>query len=91
LCYEKPRYEGRSQCWGSNTDISDLSFANWKDKISSVRVFGHAKAVGYKDTEFRGERIIIDHDVSDLSDLAIRNAGNWNHEIRSIAVQLEDR
>ncbi len=87
--YEKTRFEGRYQCWASNTDISDLSFANWKDKISSIRVFGHARLVGYKDTEFRGERITIDHDVSDLSDIPMRTAGNWNDEIRSLAVQLE--
>src|SRR3989442_15316299 len=87
--YEKPGFEGRSQCWSANTDISDLSFANWKEKIASVRVFGHARLVGYKDTEFRGDRIIIDHDALDLGNLPMARAGNWNHEIRSLAVQLE--
>jgi hypothetical protein len=86
--YEKPKYEGRFQCWASRTDISDLGFANWKEKISSVRVFGHARLVGYKDTQFHGERIIIDHDIADLSESAMRTAGNWNHEIRSLEVQL---
>src|ERR1051326_2019179 len=52
--YEKPKYEGRFQCWASGTDISDLSFSNWRDKISSVRVFGHARLVGYKDAAFHG-------------------------------------
>jgi hypothetical protein len=87
--YEKPGFEGRSQCWSANTDISDLSFANWKDKIASVRVFGHARLVGYKDTEFHGDRIVIDHDAADLGTLPMARAGNWNHEIRSLAVQLE--
>jgi len=87
--YEKPGFEGRSQCWSANTDISDLSFGDWKDKISSVRVFGHARLVGYKDTDFHGDRIIIDHDILDLSTLPMPRAGNWNHVIRSVAIQLE--
>jgi hypothetical protein len=87
--YEKPGFEGRFQCWAANTDISDLSFADWNDKISSVRVFGDTRLVGYKDTEFRGDRIIIAHDVTDLSTLPMARAGNWNHEIRSLAVQVE--
>jgi hypothetical protein len=86
--YEKPGFEGRSQCWAANTEISDLSFGDWKDRISSVRVFGDARLVGYKDTDFRGDRIIIDHDISDLSALPMARVGNWNHEIRSLAVQL---
>lgn len=87
--YERPSFQGRSQCWSANTDISDLSFADWKDKISSVRVFGHARLVGYKDADFHGDRLIIDHDVSDLGNLPMARVGNWNHEIRSMAVQLE--
>ena len=87
--YEKPNFEGRFQCWSTNTDISDLSSADWKDKIGSVRVFGHARLLGYKDSEFRGDRIIIDHDVEDLSTLPMARGGNWNHEIRSLAVQSE--
>ena len=87
--YEKAAFEGRSQCWSTNTDISDLSFADWKDKISSVRVFGHARLVGYKDTDFHGDRIVIDHDVADLGTLPMARAGNWNDEIRSMAVQLQ--
>ena len=87
--YERPGFEGRAQCWSANTDISDLSLADWKDKISSVRVFGHARLVGYKDTDFHGDRIIINHDVVDLSTLPMARAGNWNHEIRSVTIQLE--
>ena len=86
--YEKPHFEGRTQCWSSNTDIGDLSFGDWKDRISSVRVFGHSRLVGYKDSDFRGERIILDRDVSDLGDIPTRTAGNWNDEIRSMTVEV---
>jgi len=86
--FDKPHFEGRTQCWSANTDISDLSFGDWKDKISSIRVFGHSRVVGYKDADFRGERIILDRDVSDLGDIPMRTAGNWNDEIRSLTVEV---
>ena len=87
--YERPNYEGRFQCWASGTNISDLDAANWRDKIESVRVFGHARLAAYKDAGFHGERVLIDHDVPDLARFTARIAGNWNHEIRSVAIQLE--
>ena len=85
--YERPNYEGRFQCWASGTNISDLAVANWRDKISSVRVFGHARLAAYKNIGFRGERVLIDHDVPFLTAFAPGTAGNWNHEIESIEVQ----
>jgi hypothetical protein len=85
--YERPNYQGRFQCWASGTNVSDLSFANWRDRISSVRVFGHARLAAYKDTSFRGERVLIDHDVPDLAGFAARTVRNRNYEISSVEVQ----
>src|SRR5215813_3959028 len=65
--YDRPGYEGRVQCWSSGTDLSDLNSGNWGDRISSVRVFGHGRLLGFRDPDFRGDRIVVDHDVSDLS------------------------
>ena len=87
--FDRPNFEGRSQCWSADTDISDLSFADWKDKISSVRVFGPARLVAYKDTQFRGERIFIDHDVPNLSEYPMRTSGNWKNEIASLEVRRQ--
>jgi len=85
--YERPHYEGRSQCWTSGTDIADLNSGNWADKISSVRVFGHGRLIGFRDDGFRGDRLVIDHDVTDLGEYRMRSSGNWNHEISSLQVQ----
>jgi hypothetical protein len=85
--YDRPKYEGQVQCWSSGTDISDLNSGNWGDRISSVRVFGNGRLLGFRDTDFRGDRIVVDHDVSDLSDRPMRFSGNWNHEISSLQVQ----
>jgi hypothetical protein len=46
--YEKPNYDGRYQCWASGTAISNLVLSEWDGKISSVRVFGHGRLVGFK-------------------------------------------
>jgi hypothetical protein len=85
--YDRPGYEGRVQCWTSGTDIPDLNSGNWGDKISSIRVFGHGRLLGFRDPDFRGERVVVDHDVPDLSDYPMRVSGNWNHEISSLQVQ----
>ena len=78
--YERPRYEGRFQCWASGTNISDLASADWRDRIGSIRVFGHARMAAYDRTGFRGDRIVIDHDVPDLR-------GDLKHEMFSVEVQ----
>jgi Peptidase inhibitor family I36 len=84
--YERPNFEGRSQCWAAGTSIPDLSLVNWADKISSVRLLGHARLVAYKDNRFDGEHVYIDHDVPNLSDFPLRESGKWNHEISSLEV-----
>ena len=78
--YERPYYEGRFQCWASGTNISDLASADWRDRIGSIRVFGHARMAAYDRTGFRGDRIVIDHDVPDLR-------GDLKHEMFSVEVQ----
>jgi len=85
--YERPDFEGRFQCWASRTEISDLSFGNWRDKISSVRILGHGRVVGYEDKDFRGERVFIDRDARDLTSIPMLESGNWNNEIGSLRVQ----
>jgi hypothetical protein len=85
--YDRPNYEGRRQCWGSGTEISDLSSANWQGKISSIRVFGHGSLVGFRDKDFHGQEVLIDHDISDLSNVPMRFSGSWDHEISSLQVR----
>ena len=85
--YERPNYEGRFQCWTPGTEISDVNFANWRGRISSVRVLGEGRAVAFSNRDFRGDRIYIDRDMPDLSIVPMRESGNWNHEIESIEVR----
>jgi peptidase inhibitor family I36 len=85
--YDRPNYRGRSQCWNAGEDLSNL--AGWGDRISSIRVFGGATALVYRDSGFRGESIMLDRDIPDLSQIPGRAFRNWAGQISSL--QIEDR
>ena len=56
------------------------------DQISSVRIFGRAEVVVYRDIRFNGGSLRLDHSASDLRD------ENWNDRISSMRVQrIEQR
>ena len=98
--YDRPNYEGRSECWNQGQDISDLARqGNWSEQISSIRLFGRSVAMVYQDAGYRGESLTVDRDIPDLA--AIRgtrngngrgrgngkNFRNWNRQISSLQVQ----
>jgi hypothetical protein len=86
--YERKDYEGREQCWNSGVDLSDLARAgNWSDRISSVRIFGRSTVVLYRDIQFRGDRITIDRDTPDLSQVSGNGFSNWDRQVSSLVVQ----
>jgi hypothetical protein len=88
--YDRPDYEGREQCWNADSEVSDLARAgNWSDRISSIRVLGRATAVLYRDIEFRGDRITVDRDIPDLSDLSGQGFRNWNRQASSLVVESD--
>jgi hypothetical protein len=86
--YDRRDFEGREQCWSAGQDIRDLARSgNWSDRISSIRVFGRATAVLFRDIEFRGDRITIDRDVADLSQVSGNGFRNWDRQVSSLVVQ----
>ena len=69
-------------------DVGDLGRSgNWSDRISSIRVFGGAAVVLYRDINFNGESVTIDRDVPDLDQVTARNFRNWNRQASSLAVE----
>jgi len=83
--YERPDFQGRSQCWNAGENLSDLGRAgNWSDKISSIRVFGRTVAVLYRDIGFYGQSITVDRDIADLG-------RGWNRQASSLQVGQEGR
>ena len=88
--YDRPDFHGRSQCWGAGADLRDLATAgNWSDRISSIRIFGRASVVAYRDVGFRGESITIDRDIPNLAQLSARSLRNWDRQISSLQVENE--
>ena len=88
--YDRRDFHGRSECWSAGADLRDLAAAgNWGDRISSIRVLGRAHAVAFRDVGFRGESVIIDRDIPDLTQLSARTLRNWDRQISSL--QIENR
>jgi hypothetical protein len=77
--YDRPNYEGRSDCWNQGQNISDLARqGNWSGQISSIRLFGRTVAVVYQDIGYRGESLTVDRDIPDLAAIRGRGPGNGN-------------
>jgi peptidase inhibitor family I36 len=84
--YQHVNYQGNSQCWDSGDDIRDLRGIGWNDGISSIRTFGRTRVAVYEDADFRGERLVVEQDIPDLTQMAAGNRGNWNDRISSLRV-----
>jgi hypothetical protein len=87
--YERANYQGREDCWTPGDEIVDLRRSGLGDRISSIRVFGAVRAMLYERSGFRGERLVVDRDIPDLS--RVRMGGTlhtWNDQISSL--QIED-
>jgi hypothetical protein len=76
--YDRPNFQGRSQCWSSGVDLRDLGAYGWSDRIQSVRVVGDSRVTAYRDIRFRGQRVVIDRDSSNLA--------AWNRQISSLQI-----
>jgi hypothetical protein len=88
--YDRPNFEGRSQCWTGSEDLSDLGrTGGWSDRIASIRVFGRTRMIVYRDIGFRGASLLIDRDMPDLTQVSGGGIRNWYHQISSM--ELEER
>ncbi len=65
------------------------SLGGYGDDISSIRVFGGARALIYDDRHFSGKRAALGGDVADLRQVPVRGKSGhtWNNRISSVAVQ----
>jgi hypothetical protein len=86
--YDRRNYEGREQCFDLGADVRDLARSgNWSDRIASIRVFGRTSAILYRDIEYRGESLLIDRDIPDLSQVSGNNFRNWDRQASSLVVE----
>jgi hypothetical protein len=65
------------------------SLGDYGDKISSIRVFGHAHATVYDDSMFRGADATTGRDIADLRNWKVvqKPPHTWNNRISAIRVQ----
>jgi hypothetical protein len=91
--YENTRYQGRSECWNAGESAADLTRirSDWNNRISSIRVFGRAGAELYEEVRFRGERLAVDRDIPDLSQVQLNSGrGQGRGQGRGLARGLEN-
>jgi hypothetical protein len=87
--YARPNYQGREECWRAGEDLADLRRrSGFDNQISSVRVFGGARAIFYRNANFRGQNLVVDRDIPDLSRMRMEGNQTWNNQISS--VQIDD-
>jgi hypothetical protein len=85
--YERPNYQGRSQCWNAGEQLNDLARSgSWNNRISSIRVFGRTTAVAYRDIGFGGASFVINRDIPDLAQVSGSGVRNWDHQISSLKI-----
>ncbi|HZT77651.1 MAG TPA: peptidase inhibitor family I36 protein [Vicinamibacterales bacterium] len=81
VCFFEDRdFKGEYFCVGAGEDVSAVP-REMNDKISSIKIFGRAEAIVFRDVRFQGNSSRFGFDVSDL-----RREG-WNDTISSIRVR----
>ena len=78
--YEDIRYGGRYFCTSVGGATAEVPHGT-NDKISSVRIFGNAQVVMFRDVNFRGESNVVVASVADLRQMG------WNDKISSYRVR----
>jgi hypothetical protein len=65
------------------------SLGDYGDKISSIRVFGNARATVYDDSRFSGASGTTGRDVADLRNWKVvqKPPHTWNNRISAIRVE----
>lgn len=84
--YDDVDFRGRSECWNAGDDVDDLRQVRWNDRISSVRVFGRTRVALFEDINYGGQRLVIEGDIADLTQVSVDGRGSWNDRISSFRV-----
>src|SRR5262245_35986336 len=84
--YKDPEFRGDYFCARDGESEKSMP-SGMNDKISSIRMFGHASVTVYQDSKFEGRSSRFDFDVPDLhregwNDLisSFRVGGGWGHD-----------
>jgi hypothetical protein len=89
--YQHAGFGGNSRCFDSGDEVPDLRQIGWNDGISSIRTFGRTRVAVYEDAGFQGQRLIVEQDIADLTQISAGGRANWNDRISSLRVGDERR
>ena len=89
--YQHTGFQGNSKCFDAGDDLRDLRDIGWNDGISSIRTFGRVRVAVFEDSNFQGQRLVVEGDIEDLTRVNAGGRGNWNDRISSLRVGGEGR
>ena len=86
--YKNSNFGGDFFCMRRGEQNNSLT-GGYGDQISSIRVFGGAKAYIYDDRNFGGPRLVLSHDAPDLKRYSVagKPGHSWNDRINSVRIQ----
>jgi hypothetical protein len=84
--YEDTNFRGRSECWDSGDDVSDLRGRGWNDEASSVRVFGRTRVVLFEDINYGGQSLVVEGDIADFTRITVDGRHSWNDRLSSFRI-----
>jgi Peptidase inhibitor family I36 len=85
--YENNHFGGWQQCFLPGEQVGDLGAH--RNQISSIRVYGEARAQAFADRNFEGTALDVNADLNDLAQQRVSGGfitGTWNDKIESIRV-----
>lgn len=78
VCFFSQRnFAGKSFCVPVGAQEADLKLSGWNDRIRSIKISGAVHVTVYRDTNYAGDSLSLDHTVANLSDIP----GNWDKQI----------
>ena len=85
--YRNSGFHGHEQCYLPGEEVADLKHAD----VSSVRVYGHARAVLFEDRDFGGRMMEFSTSVPDLHRIPMSSSRSWNDHVGSLQVVSADQ
>lgn len=78
ICFfSEPNFKGQHFCMPVGAQEADLKPSGWNDRIRSIFVDRYAHVTVYRDENYRGSSIALEHSVAKLSELP----GDWDKQI----------
>jgi hypothetical protein len=95
--YEHANFRGGAIVLEAGKDLDNLAHAKFNngrranDRISSIRIEGHAEVLVHTDCDYHGDVLRVTHDISDLGREDRRSGPRFNDRISSISVNRAAR